>query len=58
MAFVIEWCNRNLSKKLKNGKTSLFYKDIDLSAYKEQIDNAFEQLSKIESTRKKWLKEN
>lgn len=56
MAFVIEWCNRNLSKKLKSGKTSLFYKGIDLSDYKEQIDNAFVELEKIEDTRKKWLK--
>ena len=58
MAFVIEWCNRHLSKKLKNGKVSLFYKGLDLSAYKDQIDKAFKQLSKIENTRKKWLKED
>lgn len=58
MAFVIEWCNRNLSKKLKNGTISLFYKGIDLSDYKDQIDNAFNELAKIENTRKKWLKDN
>ena len=58
MAFIIEWCNRTLSKELKNGRKSLYYKGLDLSAYKEQIDNAFEQLAKIENTRKKWLKED
>jgi 3'-phosphoadenosine 5'-phosphosulfate sulfotransferase (PAPS reductase)/FAD synthetase len=55
MAFVIEWCNRNLSKILKDGSKSLFYKGIDLNDYKEQIDNAFNELNKIEGTRKKWL---
>lgn len=55
MAFVIEWLNRNLSKKLKNGSVSKFMKGIDLSAYQEQIDNAFTELEKIENTRKKWL---
>ena len=57
MAFVVEWLNRNLSKTLKSGKKSLFIKGIDLSNYQEQIDNAFEELAKIENTRKKWLKE-
>lgn len=55
MAFVIEWLNRNLSKKLKNGSVSKFMKGIDLSAYQEKIDNAFKELEKIENTRKKWL---
>lgn len=55
MAFVIEWCNRNLSKTLKDGTKSLFYKGIDLRDYKQQIDSAFEELEKIEKTRKKWL---
>lgn len=55
MAFVIEWLNRNLSKTLKDGSVSKFMKGIDLSNYKEQIDKAFEELEKIEDTRKKWL---
>lgn len=55
MAFVIEWLNRNLSKTLKDGSVSKFMKGIDLSDYKEQIDKAFEELEKIEDTRKKWL---
>ena len=58
MAFVIEWLNRNLSKTLKSGKKSLFIKGIDLSEYKTQVDNAFEELERIEDTRKKWLKES
>lgn len=58
MAFVIEWLNRNLSKTLKSGKKSLFIKGIDLSEYKTQVDSAFEELAKIEDTRKKWLKES
>ena len=55
MAFVIEWLNRNLSRKLKNGSVSKFMKGIDLSEYQGQIDNAFKELEKIENTRKKWL---
>ena len=58
MAFVIEWLNRNLSKTLKGGKKSLFIKGIDLSDYQQSINNAFEELERIEDTRKKWLKEN
>jgi hypothetical protein len=54
LAFVIEWLNRNLSKKLKNGKTSLYIKGVDLSNYKKEIDSAFEKLAEIEGTRKKW----
>ena len=54
LAFVIEWLNRTLSKKLKNGETSLFIKGVDLSAYKQQIDNAFAELERLEPTRKKW----
>ena len=54
LAFVIEWLNRTLSKKLKNGKTSLFIKGVDLSAYKQQIDGAFAELERLEPTRKKW----
>lgn len=58
IAFVIEWLNRNLSKTLKSGEKSLYIKGLDLSEYKTQIDSAFEQLAKIEDTRKKWLKES
>lgn len=58
LAFVIEWLNRNLSKKLKSGKTSLYIKGLDLSAYKDQIENAFNELAKIENTRKKWCDDN
>jgi 3'-phosphoadenosine 5'-phosphosulfate sulfotransferase (PAPS reductase)/FAD synthetase len=54
LAFVIEWLNRTLSKKLKNGKTSLFIKGVDLSAYKQQVDGAFVELERLEPTRKKW----
>ncbi|MBR4002707.1 MAG: phosphoadenosine phosphosulfate reductase family protein [Clostridia bacterium] len=57
LAFVIEWLNRNLSKTLKNGKKSLYIKGLDLSDYKQQIDEAFKKLEEIEPTRKKWLKE-
>ena len=57
MAFVIEWLNRNLSKVLKTGQVSKFIKGIDLSDYQQYINNAFEELAKIEDTRKKWLKE-
>lgn len=31
---------------------------IDLSDYQQSINNAFEELAKIEDTRKKWLKES
>lgn len=52
MAFVIEWLNRNLKK----GKRK-FIEGVDLTDYKKQIENAFNELEKIENTRKKWLKE-
>lgn len=52
MAFIIEWLNRNLKK----GKRK-FIEGVDLSEYQKQIDNAFNELEKIENTRKKWLKE-
>ena len=54
LAFVIEWLNRHLSKKTKLGKISLYIKGLDLSDYKDQIDKAFAELAKIESTRRKW----
>lgn len=57
LAFVIEWLNRTLSKKLLNGKTSLYIKGLNLADYKKQIEDAFKKLEEIESTRKKWLKE-
>ena len=57
LAFVIEWLNRNLSKTLKSGEKSLYIKGLDLSDYKQQIDEAFKKLEEIEPTRKKWLKE-
>lgn len=52
MAFVIEWLNRNLKK----GKRK-FIEGVDLTAYEKQIENAFNELEKIENARKKWLKE-
>ena len=52
MAFVIEWLNRNLTM----GKHK-FIEGVDLSDYKETVDKVFEELEKIESTRKKWYKE-
>ena len=56
MAFIIEWLNRNLSKTLKTGKISKFIKGVDLSDYTEEIKSAFDELYKIENTRKKWYK--
>lgn len=50
MAFVIEWLNRNLTM----GKHK-FIEGVDLSDYKEIVDKAFEELERIENTRKKWL---
>lgn len=50
MAFVIEWLNRNLTM----GKHK-FIEGVDLSDYKEIVDKAFEELARIENTRKKWL---
>ena len=52
MAFVIEWLNRNISK----GKRK-FIEGVDLTDYKDVIDKAFNELKRIEYTRKKWLKE-
>lgn len=53
MAFVIEWLNRNLKK----GKRQ-FIEGVDLSAYKIELKLAFDELNKIEKTRKKWDNEN
>lgn len=53
MAFVIEWLNRNLKK----GKRQ-FIEGVDLSAYKIKLKLAFDELNKIEKTRKKWDNEN
>lgn len=49
MAFVIEWLNRHLSK----GKRQ-FIEGVDLSTYKTELKFAFDELNKIENTRKKW----